>query len=127
MTGNRTYGGTVRTVHGGPLTVLPGVPCLLAILSAAVGLGAPALLTGVVLTGVLWALLELGLRREHLDRLGLANAVTMVRAGLVVGIATLVVQAWSTEVPRSVVVEMSTVALVLDLVDGRLARARGTV
>jgi phosphatidylglycerophosphate synthase len=117
----------VRTVHVGPLTVLPGVAGLLAALDATVGLGVPALATGGVLMVLLWLLLEHGLRREGLARLGPANAVTLVRAGLVVAITALVVQSWSDDVPRALLVALSSVALVLDLVDGRLARARGTV
>jgi len=117
----------VRTVHAGPLTVLPSVAGLLVVLDVTVGLGVPALVTGAVLTVALWLFLERGLRREGLARLGAANAVTLVRAGLVVAVAVLVVQSWSSEVPRSLVVALSTVALALDFVDGRLARARGTV
>jgi len=117
----------VRTVHVGPLTVLPGVATLLVPLAATVGLGAPALVTGAVLAVGLWLLLELGLRRDGLARLGPANAVTLVRAVLVVGVTALVVQSWSADVPRTLVVAVSIVALALDFVDGRLARARGAV
>ena len=49
MTGIQTYGGRVRTVHVGPLTVLPGVAGLLAALDVTVGLGVPALVAGAVL------------------------------------------------------------------------------
>ena len=57
----------MRTVHGGPLTVLPGVAAILALLAATVGLGVAALATGAVLTVVLWGLLEYGMRREGLS------------------------------------------------------------
>ena len=117
----------MRTVHVGPLTVLPGVAALLALL---VGIGRPrppAIVTGVVLAVVLWLLLEHGMRREGLDRLGPANTVTLVRAGLVVAVTALVVQSWTGDVPRTLIVAVSAVALALDFVDGRLARARGTV
>ena len=117
----------MRTVHVGPLTVLPGVAALLALLAATVGLGVRALVAGAVLTLLLWVLVERGLRREGLDRLGPANGVTLVRAGLVVVITVLVMQSWSTDVPRSLIVALSSVALALDFVDGRLARARGAV
>ena len=117
----------MRTVHVGPLTVLPGVAGLLAVLDATVGLGVPALVTAAVLTVALWLMLERGLRREGLARLGPANSVTLVRAALVVAVTALVVQSWSGDVPRSLLVALSSVALALDLVDGRLARARGIV
>ena len=118
----------MRTVHGGPLTVLPGVAAVLGAARAPRSAWAcPRSATGAVLTVVLWLLLEHGMRREGLARLGPANAVTLVRAALVVAVAALVVQSWSTDVPRSLIVALSAVALALDLVDGRLARARGTV
>ena len=117
----------MRAVHSGPLTVLPGVAALLALLTAAVGLGVPALATALVLTVALWLLLELGMRRDGLAELGPANTVTLVRAALVIAVASLVVQSWSTEVPRFLIVAMSAVALSLDLVDGRMARVRGCV
>ncbi|MGA8248712.1 MAG: CDP-alcohol phosphatidyltransferase family protein, partial [Nocardioides sp.] len=62
-----------------------------------------------------------------LARLGLANAVTLFRATLVTGVAALVVRSWHHEMPRPLVVGLTVVALTLDFVDGRLARARGTV
>ncbi len=117
----------MRVVHGGPLAVLPGVGALVAALAATVALGPGALLTAALLTLVLWLLLENGLRREGLARLGAANAVTLSRAVLVIGVAALVVQSWTADVPRSLPVALTTVALVLDFVDGRVARARGTV
>jgi len=100
---------------------------LLALLTAAVGLGVPALVTGAVLTVLLWLLLERGMRRDGLTDLGPANNVTLARAALVIAVATLVVQSWSTDVPRALIVTVSAIALSLDLVDGRLARARGCV
>jgi phosphatidylglycerophosphate synthase len=117
----------VRVVHGGPLAVAPGVGALVALLATTVGLGPGALVAAALLTVVLWALLENGLRRESLRRLGAANTVTLTRAVLVVGVAALVVQSWTTDVSRPLLVGLTAVALVLDLVDGRVARARGTV
>ena len=117
----------MRTVHDGPLTVLPGVAALLALLSASVGLGPAAIVTGLLLAVLVWGLLEYGMRREGLVRLGPANTVTLVRAALVVAVAALVVQSWSGAVPRTLIVAASVVALALDFVDGRLARARGAV
>ena len=56
-------------------------------------------------------------------RTGAANAVTLVRAVLTVVIAGLVVWSWQTPVSRTLVVSLASVALVTDLVDGRVARA----
>ena len=116
----------MRTVHVGPLTVLPGV----AAAGAARGRGrrwawprsppapcSPWLLSACSSTGCA------GGPRPARP----ANTVTLVRAALVVGVAALVVQSWSTPVPRALLVALGAVALALDFVDGRLARARGTV
>ncbi len=115
----------MRVVHVGPLTVLPTVAILLGVLAVDPGLGVAAVLTGAVVGVVTWLLVERGLRREGLTRLGAANAVTLGRAALTAGLAALVVQSWTGLVPRSLVVVMASVALATDLVDGRLARVRG--
>jgi phosphatidylglycerophosphate synthase len=112
-------------VHVGPLTVLPTVAALLGVLAVAPGLGFSAVVTGALVGLVTWLLVERGMRREGLTRLGAANAVTLARAALTAGLAALVVQSWSGSVPRPVVVAIASVALVTDLVDGRLARVRG--
>ena len=92
----------MRTVHVGPLTVLPGVAGLLA-RARRHGRAGRARARGRRRRSrsSLWLLLERGLRREGLARLGPANAVTLVRAGLVVAVTALVVQSWSGDVPRS--------------------------
>jgi phosphatidylglycerophosphate synthase len=117
----------VRAVHAGPLAVLPCAAAVLVALSVTIGLGTSALVAATAVTLVMWALVEVAMTRHGLPRLGLANAVTLLRATLVVGVAALVVQSWHDDVPRGVVVALAAVALTLDFVDGRLARARGTV
>jgi phosphatidylglycerophosphate synthase len=115
----------VRAVHVGPLTVLPTVAVLLGAFAAAPGLGGAALVAGACVAVVTWLLVERGMRRQGLTRLGAANAVTLVRAALAAGVTALVVQSWSGPVPRSLVVVIAATALVTDLVDGRLARLNG--
>jgi phosphatidylglycerophosphate synthase len=117
----------VRTVHGGPLTVLPSVAVLLGVLATSPGLGATAVVAGGVVAVLTWAFVERGLRREGLSRLGAANVVTLTRAVLTAGVTALVVQSWSDPVPRALVVALAAVALTTDLVDGRLARRTGSV
>ena len=121
----------MRRVHVriefGPLTVLPVVAVLLLALDLGTGLGAAAWVAGALVAVVTWVLVTAGMRREGLPALGLANRVTLLRAGLVAGVTALVVQSWTADVSRTLVVTLATVALVLDLVDGRLARLRGTV
>src|SRR5262245_40536065 len=96
-------------------------------LAATVGLGPAAILAGTAVAVATWLLLEYGMRATGLDRLGPANAVTVTRAAIVTGVTALVVDSWSADTPPAVVVSLASVALVLDLVDGRLARSRGWV
>ena len=117
----------VRTVQVGPLTVLPAAAAVLLALRFSAGLSLAALLTGTVAALLTWALVDGGVRRERLPRLGAANVVTLVRATLTIGLAALVVQSWSSPVPRTLVVVLAVVALSTDLLDGRLARTRGEV
>ena len=117
----------MRTVHGGPLTVLPAVAVLLGVLATSPGLGPAAVLAGGLVAVLTWAFVERGLRREGLSRLGVANVVTLTRAVLTAGVTALVVQSWSGPVPRALVVAIAAVALATDLVDGRLARRTGSV
>ena len=117
----------MRTVHVGPLTVLPAAAALLVALAAATGLGAGATLVGAAVAVATWLLVDRGVRREGLARLGVANLVTLLRAALTAGVTALVVQSWSAPVPRALVVVLATIALGTDLVDGRLARQRSLV
>jgi len=117
----------VRTVQVGPLTVLLAAAAVLLALAASPGLDPAAVLTGASAALVTWLLVDGGVRRERLARLGPANMVTLLRATLTIGIAALVVQSWSTPIPRSLVVVLAAVALLTDLLDGRLARIRGDV
>jgi phosphatidylglycerophosphate synthase len=117
----------VRTVHVGPLTVLPAAGCLLLVLAMSPGLQPSAAVVGAGVAVATWLLLAHGVRRSGLTRFGAANAVTMLRVVLAAGIAALVVQSWSAPVPRGLIVTLATIALVTDLVDGRLARRQGSV
>jgi phosphatidylglycerophosphate synthase len=100
---------------------------LLAALAGSVGLGAPALAAGAACAVVTFLLLVRGLSVTGLDGLGPANRVTLLRATLIAGVTALVVQSWSTSVPRALVVSLSVLALILDGVDGWLARRNGSV
>src|SRR3954453_1607095 len=51
----------------------------------------------------------------------------LTRTALAAGVAALVVQSWTDDVPRTLVVGLTCVALATDLVDGRLARTREQV
>ncbi|MQY03599.1 CDP-alcohol phosphatidyltransferase family protein [Actinomadura macrotermitis] len=97
---------------------------LLAVLRGGTGLGAAGLVAGVVHALVLWAILAVALRRAGRDALGPADLVTLARAVLAGGVTALVAgQSRS----GAVLVALAAVALVLDGVDGRVARSTGTV
>lgn len=113
-------------VQVGPLTVLPGTLVLLALLDATTGLGATAWVAGALVALVTWLLVARGMRREHLAALGSANRVTLFRAVLAAGLTALVVESWTGSAPRSIVVPLASLTMALDLVDGWLARRRGT-
>jgi len=117
----------VRTVQLGPLTVLPAGALVLGVLAAAVGLGTAALLSGAAVAVVVWLLVDRGSRRARLPRLGAANTITLARAVLALALTALLVQSWTEPVSRALVVALAAGALSTDLVDGRVARARGEV
>ncbi|MGC4109474.1 MAG: CDP-alcohol phosphatidyltransferase family protein [Nocardioides sp.] len=100
---------------------------LLLVLTVAPGLHTGAVVVGALVALATWGLMTYGVRRDGLDRLGPANAVTLARAVMTAGIAALVVQSWSADVPRPLVVALAAVALATDLVDGRLARRTDAV
>jgi phosphatidylglycerophosphate synthase len=109
---------------------MTGLACalaLLAVLTVSVGLHWPAVAVGVCCAVATCGFLLRVMAGTGLDRLGGANRVTLVRATLVAGVAALVVQSMTTSVSRPLVVATSVVALVLDGVDGWLARRNGGV
>ncbi len=67
------------------------------------------------------------LARSRQVRLGPANRVTLVRALLVCFVAGLVVDAFSRAVALPALLATTTVALLLDAVDGRVARRTGSI
>ena len=102
---------------------------LLAALSASVGLGLPGWLAGVAFAAGLWALVAGAAGRAGATTLGPADLVTLARSVLVGGVTALVADGFLTgrPTPVAVLVVLAAVALVLDGVDGRVARRTGTV
>jgi len=103
---------------------------LLAVLAMTVGLGQPGIIVGTAVAVTVWAALSLGLDRSGRARLGPADRVTLCRATLVAGIAALtadsVLSAATTGPPVTAVVALAIIALVLDAVDGWVARRTRT-
>jgi phosphatidylglycerophosphate synthase len=106
---------------------LIGQVALLAGLAGAVGLSVAGWVAGVVCGLLGNAALAYGLVRSGAHRLGAANRVTLVRATVVGGVAALIADTFARPTPVSALVVLAAVALVLDAVDGRVARRTGTV
>jgi phosphatidylglycerophosphate synthase len=99
---------------------------LLAALWATVGLGAVGWLAGIGYVLVVTGLLGGGLHRTGRTWLGPADRVTLARAVLVGLVTALVVDRLPGGMPVVALVAIAAVALVLDGVDGRVARRTGT-
>ena len=112
--------------HLGPLAGVCGMLLLLAVLARTVGLGGAGWLVGLVSGLTLNVALARALGRDPSARLGPAGWVTVVRATLVVGVAALTAASFERDVAVATLVTLASVALVLDFVDGWIARRTGT-
>jgi len=112
----------VRTVHTGPVIGLLGQLALLSLLSGTVGLSLVGWSVGIGYGLVLAALISYGLDRCGATSLGPADRVTLTRATLAGGVTALIADAVVQPSAAPVLVALATVALVLDGVDGWVAR-----
>ena len=127
--------GTERPVHP-PTVGMLGQFAVLAGLAATVGLGPAGWLAGTGYALVCWGLLSQALARPAVRRWGPADTVTLARAILVGGVTALVADSLGgpgagsvlvpVPVPVPALVALATVALLLDGVDGQVARRTGT-
>ena len=90
---------------------------------------APVLGLGVMgwVAGILFVLVLCALVFRKAERWGPANLVTMTRALLVGAVTALVADSFVRYVPAALIVTIASVALVLDAVDGYVARRSGSV
>jgi phosphatidylglycerophosphate synthase len=116
-----TRGGRLRAVRG-PATGLVAQSLLLAGITATVGVGGAGAVIGAACAITVDAALARGLLRNPAQRLGPAGWVTLGRATLVVGVAALTADSFERDVPVAMLVALAAVALVLDYVDGWVAR-----
>jgi phosphatidylglycerophosphate synthase len=98
---------------------------VLVALAWTVGLGASGWAVGLACAALAAGALTVAMPVHGLDRFGPADRVTLTRAVLVGGVAALVAAA--PPVPVAVLVGLAAVALVLDRVDGEVARRTGSV
>ncbi|MFI0715851.1 CDP-alcohol phosphatidyltransferase family protein [Streptomyces inhibens] len=99
---------------------------VLEVLCRVVGLGTAGWLTGSAFAVVTWAVLTFALRRSWSGPFGPANRVTLARATLVGGVTALVADSFDRQAPVAALIALATVALILDAVDGQVARRTGT-
>ncbi len=99
---------------------------LLTILSTTVDLAVAGWVTGIAYGLIMWAVLTRGLHHVALRGLGPANWVTLTRATLVGCVAALTADSFSQDTSIRLLVAIATLALMLDAVDGYVARRTGT-
>ena len=117
----------IRAVQTGPVVGLIGQLAVLSVVANTVGLGVTGWLVGTACGVVTAALLIHGLTRSGMAALGAANRVTLTRATLVGGVTALVADAFVGPASVAAIVGLAVIALVLDGVDGWVARRTGTV
>ncbi len=116
----------VSTVTPGVVAGLGAQLILLALLWAALRIGPSALAAGTACAVVTCATLGYALHRSRARTFGQANWVTLFRATLVGGVTALVADGLMHGASTVAVVALSAVALVLDGVDGYVARRTGS-
>ena len=100
---------------------------LLGIVSATAGLGVAGWIVGLATGSAATALIVTARMRSDQPAMFPADWVTLTRALLIAGVAGLVADSFVRPVSAPALVTLSTVALVLDAVDGQVARRTGTV
>lgn len=110
-----------ETALGAGLQIL-----LLALIGTGIGMGPAGWLTGLVFAVATWAVLSRAVHRTRQRSFGPANRVTLGRATLVGAVAALVADSFESAPPGTLLVGLTAVALLLDAVDGQVARRTGT-
>jgi len=100
---------------------------LLGALAATHGLGRTGWLVGLSCAAIVHTLVAAALVAHARGRLGPADRVTLIRTALACGAAALVAESVTRPGESSMLAWLAAVALVLDGVDGRVARRTGTV
>ncbi|MGH3453131.1 MAG: CDP-alcohol phosphatidyltransferase family protein [Nocardioidaceae bacterium] len=109
-------------VRSGPAVGLTALVALLATLGMTVGLGSLGWVVGLACGVVLNTSVAGGVARNGVTALGPADLVTLSRATLACGVAALTADSFVRPPAVATLVALTVVALVLDAVDGRIAR-----
>jgi phosphatidylglycerophosphate synthase len=99
---------------------------LLGVVSATAGLGVAGWIVGLATGSAATALLVTARMRSDQPAIFPADWVTLTRALLIAGVAGLVADSFGRPMSVTALVTLSAVALVLDAVDGQVARRTGT-
>ena len=116
----------LRTILRASILGMLATAALLGVVSATAGLGVAGWIAGLATGTAAAALVAAARTRSDQPSVHPADWVTLTRAVLIAGVAGLVADSFSRPVPVTALVTLSTVALVLDAVDGQVARRTGT-
>ncbi len=117
----------MRSVHAVPVVGVFAPAAVLGALTGPAGVGVVGWVVGLTCAVVANTLLAVALRRTATTRFGPANTVTLARVILGQVVAALVAESFVGRDHRRLLVAVTALALVLDLVDGRVARRTGSV
>ena len=118
--------GALPTVRLATILGMLATAALLGVVAATAGLGAAGWIAGLVTGSAATALLVTARMRSDQPAIHPADWVTLTRALLIAGVAGLIADSFGRPVSTTALVTLSTVALVLDAVDGQVARRTGT-
>ncbi len=118
--------GALPTIRLPTILGMLATPVLLGVVSATAGLGVAGWIVGLATGSAATALLVTARMRSDQPAILPADWVTLTRALLIAGVAGLVADSFGRPVSITALVTLSTVALVLDAVDGQVARRTGT-
>jgi len=118
--------GALPTIRLATALGMLATAALLGVLSATAGLGVAGWITGLAAGSAATGLLVAARMRSDQPAILPADWVTLTRALLIAGVAGLVADSFVQPVSITALVTLSTVALVLDAVDGQVARRTGT-
>src|SRR5690242_16919179 len=118
--------GALPTIGLAAILGLLATAALLGVVSATAGLGVAGWIVGLATGSVATALLVTARMRSDQPAIFPADWVTLTRTLLIAGVAGLVAGSSGGPASTTALVTLSTVALVLDAVDGQVARRTGT-
>ena len=118
--------GTLPTIGLAAILGMLATAALLGVVSATAGLGVAGWIAGLATGSAATVLIVTARMRSDQPAIHPADWVTLTRALLIAGVAGLVADSFGLPVSSTALVTLSTVALVLDAVDGQVARRTGT-